>query len=815
MGRPTLARGGAGGRGGLGTLVKGKFTVIDSSLPHFSGNSTHQVDDLHLGQRMRERLNRAPHGVTLWTYLSRPTAGGGYEQDWMPADKLRNPRPAWLEHEHVLFLIHPHTHIPKTNAHGEARPQHQVRGSGDDTAVVNCLFVEIDAIDTIEQAEWLPYYLTPDVSGMTPQQARGALQKAETAAKNAALVQDLPEYKRRSLAKILGAPVKPSACWDSGGGYQAIWLLDETVILTDENRADVARVQKAFVALVGGDPAASDLNRVLRMPGTVNRKPKYGPNGHPVRYLWCDLERSYSWAELAALVPPGEAHKPTRARRVYVPAGLPAELGDFADVPRLPQHEAVKQFNAANDLRDMLLAYGYTDAGTGRMNRPGGDTAGVQLHPDNTASIFSSADPLYCGHRITPAHVTAVFEYAGDANRLMTALTGLQWPPPDLTPERIDAMLAWARGPAGREFLCDAGIRRPDGYLRTLEAMIRHAAKKRGWASRVGVRDLALACNASHSSVETHLRTLNGTLWQLWPTEYGYVIDLAMGGYAILATSLDSPANTGKDSVGLQNGGGGKDSVAPPSRHFLDATLKEDAFVPVAYTHGIRRRVAPTVLLPSLGHQARLLWAALLDADGLDRADLAAVTGISPRTVEKTMRLLERLHLVDVVEDAFGTKSYTLASDAHATLERLRPEMTSHMTHTRRQEQSCAERIVWLKREEAKSRVAEHVAELQKRQRGLLGMQLVLRLKLEDAGIRPAKGWTPPDCRRPWEGAHTGPNRQLLVEEAAELRGKLDQEAERQARERLVADVLAYQAAAQTSPDLVQQAMLATAAVYA
>lgn len=220
--------------------------------------------------------------------------------------------------------------------------------------------------------------------------------------------------------------MRPSACWDSGGGYQAVWLLDATIPVTDANRTDVAHVQKEWVRLIGGDPAASDLNRVLRLPGSVNRKPKYGPHGHAVTFVWCDLGLTYAYSRLAALLPELPAALPSKPRRVYVPPGLPTFLGEFADVPRLPGHEAIDEYNARTDLRGLLLEFGYTDAGSGRMHRPGGDTAGVQLHANNTASIYSSADPLWCGHRITPAHALCVFAYDGDVTAMLEMLTGGQ-----------------------------------------------------------------------------------------------------------------------------------------------------------------------------------------------------------------------------------------------------------------------------------------------------------------------------------------------------------------------------------------------------
>ena len=368
------------------------------------------------------RLLEAGHGGNGFWYYSRPV-GKGFESDWRTAGPHREPRAAW-RNDNIFVSANPHAEIPATNARGEKTSPKWVRGTGDNILSVGWLFCEIDAKDTITEAEWLPYYVEPDVSGLTNARARGALQKAQTAAIDAALVDNLVEYKRRALAAMAAITPRATAAWDSGGGCWGVWAFDAPVALTDDNRADVARVQKAWVERGGGDPAASDLNRVFRMPGTVNHKKKYGPNGHPVVFLWYDLAVRYSFVELAALVPEQPAAKSVKARRVYVPAGLPATLGEFADVPKLPYHPAIDAYNAQTGIHDLLLEYGYTDAGSGRMNRPGGDTAGVQLHNDNTASIYSSADPLYCGHRVTPAHALCVFEHDGKIDAMLDALTG-------------------------------------------------------------------------------------------------------------------------------------------------------------------------------------------------------------------------------------------------------------------------------------------------------------------------------------------------------------------------------------------------------
>lgn len=383
---------------------------------------TSAQEQLGLALRLLEQL----HVGGEWWLYARPH-GKGYESDWRRAGPHKPPRLAWLEHDNVFFGVNPHSDIPTTNAQGKKRDQRWVRGTVHNIAAVNALFVEVDAKDTICEAEWLPYYVTPDVGSLGKAQARGALQKAQTAAIDAALPLRLDEYKQRALAAIAEAPLRPSACWDSGGGYQAVWLLEATVAVSEVNRTEAAHVQKEWVRLIGGDPAASDLNRLLRLPGSVNRKPKYGPHGHAVTFLWCDLAQRHAHAALAALVPPaagaGLGVGTQHPRRIYVPPGLPAALGEFAAVPRLPNHWAIDEYNAATDLRRLLLTYGYTDAGPARMNRPGGDSAGVQLHPNNTASIYSSADPLWCGHRITPAHALCVFDYDGDVGAMLRVLS--------------------------------------------------------------------------------------------------------------------------------------------------------------------------------------------------------------------------------------------------------------------------------------------------------------------------------------------------------------------------------------------------------
>ena len=263
-------------------------------------------ESAELAQDMLRVLHRRPAGMVGYFYYSTPTDGGGYRQDWRRLDaQYLEPKHQWVDNLHVYFSFNPHREIPDKNAAGVERDPRWVRGTERNIIAINALFCDADAKDYIAEDEWLPYYVEPDISGMSKQQAHGAFQKAETAAVDAALVaspEKFEEYKRRALTAILAAPVPPTYLWCSGGGWQAAWVLDEPVLVTADNFKTIKRVVKAWVTLLGADPGASDLNRILRLPGTVNRKAKYGPGGHQVRFLVYVPDRTYTFEQLAALV---------------------------------------------------------------------------------------------------------------------------------------------------------------------------------------------------------------------------------------------------------------------------------------------------------------------------------------------------------------------------------------------------------------------------------------------------------------------------------------------------------------------------------
>jgi hypothetical protein len=79
---------------------------------------------------------------------------------------------------------------------------------------------------------------------------------------------DVP--KDQAAERLRQFPLRPSLVVNSGGGYHAYWVLKEPL-----GREDIPRVEavlRQIQTYLGGDPAATDASRILRLPGTFNHK---------------------------------------------------------------------------------------------------------------------------------------------------------------------------------------------------------------------------------------------------------------------------------------------------------------------------------------------------------------------------------------------------------------------------------------------------------------------------------------------------------------------------------------------------------------
>ncbi len=132
--------------------------------------------------------------------------------------------------------------------------------------------------------------------------------------------------KDEALAVIQGFALRPSILVDSGGGFQPYWLFQEPVSLTPETIKRLEKINRGLALALGGDLAATDASRILRLPGTFNMKIPGQPR--PVVIVWCKPERVYDLADFA----PYEAQaKARRQAHLGGPPGKGAGIGgDFA-----------------------------------------------------------------------------------------------------------------------------------------------------------------------------------------------------------------------------------------------------------------------------------------------------------------------------------------------------------------------------------------------------------------------------------------------------------------------------------------------------
>ncbi|MDA9762206.1 primase C-terminal domain-containing protein [Desulfobacterales bacterium] len=109
------------------------------------------------------------------------------------------------------------------------------------------------------------------------------------------------EVAREKLSQF---PFKPSIIIKSGGGVHAYWFLKEPAEKSDLGA--IEDVNKRIAVTLGGDMAATDAARIMRVPGTTNHK--YNP---PRK---CELIQQndffYSIEDFQEILPPLEAKKP-------------------------------------------------------------------------------------------------------------------------------------------------------------------------------------------------------------------------------------------------------------------------------------------------------------------------------------------------------------------------------------------------------------------------------------------------------------------------------------------------------------------------
>jgi hypothetical protein len=81
--------------------------------------------------------------------------------------------------------------------------------------------------------------------------------------------------------KIIGGMPPPTLIIHSGGGLYPIWQFENPVYITDDNRAEIKSRSETWQKIIEAnaaelkwryDPSVGNLDRLLRLPGSINRK---------------------------------------------------------------------------------------------------------------------------------------------------------------------------------------------------------------------------------------------------------------------------------------------------------------------------------------------------------------------------------------------------------------------------------------------------------------------------------------------------------------------------------------------------------------
>ena len=281
------------------------------------------------------------------------------ETFWFPVGKKLPPIPAAWAEANIYFAVNPTATMGSKNERSKIAT----------VSAINCLFAEFDA-KTVEggKAAILSY------------------------------IDALWDHGN-------GLPF-PTAIIDSGGGYHCYWLLENTVTVDDGNREHVKALQAAWVSLVGADPASSDLARVLRLPGTVNRK--YDPP-RPVQIIEADYRRLYLLDVFEQFTNLDDAGHAAQQATAATPSKQTATTGD----------DVIATFNQSHRMVDLLTQAGYTlsfeRGNVARLVRPGGASASVVVFVgDNTSFHHSSSDPLHSEHARDAFDVWTILAHGAD-----------------------------------------------------------------------------------------------------------------------------------------------------------------------------------------------------------------------------------------------------------------------------------------------------------------------------------------------------------------------------------------------------------------
>lgn len=239
-----------------------------------------------------------------------------------------------------------------------------------------------------------------------------------------------PPTGRDAFTVLDGLP-RPSLIVHSGGGFYPFWDFDQPVDVTDPDaRARISKLSAGWQEVIADRAAGKgwhygtgngDLARVLRLPGTYNRKDPANPRLCDV-VPYSDTGEVFTIEQLEAIV---AAHNPQGMGTPAAPAPRPAEanVGPAGGTPG-PSTGPLDTLDLAT-WADILEPAGWTlTRAAGAMEewrRPGGTfpvSARVLAEQPNVLVVHSTDAglPAGAGQRLTKGRVYAHLWHDGDTS---------------------------------------------------------------------------------------------------------------------------------------------------------------------------------------------------------------------------------------------------------------------------------------------------------------------------------------------------------------------------------------------------------------
>jgi len=167
---------------------------------------------------------------------------------------------------------------------------------------------------------------------------------------------DLAEERdrlRRLAGELMALPWPPTVIIDSGGGMQPLWRLETPLEASEDFRQAIEVLGRRIEAALGGIENTSNIDRVLRLPFTINHPNRIKLEQGRVPVMSGTLAKTglrYSWQDLEALATrladePPESAVPVEYRAHGYINGHAVHLDGLPNYPTDEQIEALLENN--------------------------------------------------------------------------------------------------------------------------------------------------------------------------------------------------------------------------------------------------------------------------------------------------------------------------------------------------------------------------------------------------------------------------------------------------------------------------------------